>query len=84
MSPNPDRRHPNIVNLTEIEPVENEKGTRFGYKGKRLGPHVGAQKIGAAAMTSASQGFFSSPSPWVRALIKEQPSVDYYDGEEID
>ena len=27
-----ERRHPNIVNLSEIEPEDNAKGNRFGYR----------------------------------------------------
>jgi len=40
------RRHPAVVNLTELEPNTVEKGTKFGYTAKRLGRETGATRIG--------------------------------------
>jgi uncharacterized cupin superfamily protein len=42
------RRHPNIVNLAEIEPQQHEKGARFGYAMRWLGMGTGARGIGCS------------------------------------
>jgi uncharacterized cupin superfamily protein len=39
------RRHPNVVNIDEIEPMSRGKG-RFGAAAKRLGVPAGAKAIG--------------------------------------
>ncbi len=43
------RRHPNVVNLSEI-PVQAAPphGDKFAYSARRLGPTVGARQIGCA------------------------------------
>src|SRR5690606_25452124 len=40
-----------------------------------------SKKIAAVAAQSMTKGFLSSSGPWVRMLVKEQPNVDYYEGE---
>ena len=167
------RKHPRIINVSEVEARTETKGAKFGYSGRRLGPRVGAKSIGcsyfevepgrqafpnhfhtaneesvfviegqghvrigpdeieirvgdyisfpvgpdnshsvrnssktvlrllcfstlnpvevvgypdsqktaAFAMPDASQGLRSGGSPWVRMLVKNQPPVDYYEGE---
>ena len=40
------RRHPHVVNLDEVEARMQTKGTRFGGASKRLGPHVGSERLG--------------------------------------
>jgi uncharacterized cupin superfamily protein len=40
-----ERRHLNVVNIDEVEPMERPKG-RFGAKAKRLGAPAGARGIG--------------------------------------
>lgn len=168
------RKHSQIVNIAEVEPRVEKRGDRFGFVGRRLGPHVGAKAIGSSyieiqpgrqafpnhfhtsneeavfviegrghvrigkdeveikagdyigfpvgpdhahsirnsseevlkllcistlnpvevvgypdskktaafAMADASKGLVSGGTPWVRMLVKEQPSVDYYEGED--
>jgi uncharacterized cupin superfamily protein len=167
------KKHPNIANISDVEPRTESKGERFGYTGRRLGPQVGAKsigtsyieiapgrqafphhfhtaneeavfiiegtgilrigkdevqivagdyisfpvgpdhahsirnesgaplkmlaistlhpveivgypdskKFGVAAMADASKGLMSTGSPWVRLMIRDQASVDYYEGE---
>jgi uncharacterized cupin superfamily protein len=167
------KKHPNVVNINEVEPRVEAKGDKFGYRGRRLGPQVGAKQIGcsyfeiepgkqafphhfhssneealfvlegvgtvrigsetieicagdyvsfpvgpehahsikntsnnvlkclcmstlhsvevvgypdskkvaAFAMADASKGLLGGATPWVRMMIKEQPSVDYYEDE---
>jgi len=168
------RKHPNIINTSEVEARVESRGTKFGFKGRRLGPLVGAKSIGSSlieiepgrqafpnhyhtaneeavyvlegkghvrigkeeiaieagdyiafpvgpetshsirnssnaplkmlcistlhpvevigypdskkvaafALPEAGKGFMTGASPWVRMLVKEQPNVDYYEGEE--
>lgn len=168
-----ERRHPNVVNVSEVEPFETSKGSKFALKVKRLGSNTGAtgvgcnwfevppgktafpfhfhcgieealfvlegtgtlrvgdarvkveagdwvslppgpehahqllnsgtgplrylclsdktradvvgypdsKKIGALA---GPGGFDPSTPPWVRAIVKEDAQVDYYDGESVD
>lgn len=40
------RRHPNVVNLSEIEPDERLKGSRIGAKFKPVGARAGASGLG--------------------------------------
>jgi uncharacterized cupin superfamily protein len=40
-----ERRHPQVVNVDEVEPMQRAKG-RFGAKAKRLGASAGARGIG--------------------------------------
>lgn len=40
-----ERRHPNVINLDEVEAVSREKGTRFGLTARRLGPKTGAAAV---------------------------------------
>lgn len=167
------RKHPNVINISEVEPRIEERGEKFGFQGRRLGPHVGSQKIGSSyieippgrqafpnhfhsaneeavfviegqgsarigkqqveittgdylsfpvgpdhahsitntstkplkllcistlnpvevvgypdskktacfAMADSSKGLMSGAAPWVRIIVKDQESVDYYDGE---
>lgn len=42
------RRHPNVVNLNEIEPTRNEKGSRFASATRWLGRATGARGIGCS------------------------------------
>jgi uncharacterized cupin superfamily protein len=168
-----ERKHPNIINISEVEPRVELRGNKFGFIGRRLGPHVGAKSIGSSfieiqpgrqafpnhfhtsneeavfviegkghvrigkdeveistgdyiafpvgpdhthsiqnssqavlkllcistlnpvevvgypdskktaafAMADSSKGLLSGATPWVRMLVKDQPSVDYYEGE---
>ncbi len=39
------RRHPNVVNRDELEPMEMRQGT-FHVRGRRFGPHAGNQQLG--------------------------------------
>jgi uncharacterized cupin superfamily protein len=43
-----DRRHPNVVNLTELEPRTVSKGGRFGFTTRRLGHESGGRGIGCS------------------------------------
>lgn len=47
------KRHPNVVNINEVEPRVVEKGTRFAFKGYRLGAPSGASMLGC--------GYFEVP-----------------------
>jgi uncharacterized cupin superfamily protein len=40
------RRHPNVVNVNEVEPTSSEKGSRFGFVNRRLGQATGGRGIG--------------------------------------
>jgi uncharacterized cupin superfamily protein len=42
------RRHPNVVNIADLEPRAVSKGTRFGFTSKRLATACGARGIGAS------------------------------------
>jgi uncharacterized cupin superfamily protein len=42
------RRHPNVVNLSELEAQKQEKGKRFGSAFKPLGAATGARGIGCS------------------------------------
>lgn len=42
-----------------------------------------SKKVAAVGSKDISKGIFSTPDVWIRLLVKEQVSVDYYDGEEI-
>jgi uncharacterized cupin superfamily protein len=41
----PERRHPQVINIDEIEPEEQVEG-RFGYKERQLGDPCGAKALG--------------------------------------
>jgi len=43
----PVRRHPNVLNLDEAEPMERMVGTRFGGVMRRVAKPAGAEKLGA-------------------------------------
>ncbi|MCC7072049.1 MAG: cupin domain-containing protein [Deltaproteobacteria bacterium] len=43
-----DRRHPNVVNLDELEAKPSSAGTRFGFSAKGLGAATGSQGIGCS------------------------------------
>jgi uncharacterized cupin superfamily protein len=43
------RRHPQVVNVDEVEPMERSRG-RFGATAKRLGANAGAKRIGFSWM----------------------------------
>ena len=40
------RRHPNVINLDEIDARSTEKGTKFGASFKQLGSSTGASAVG--------------------------------------
>lgn len=40
-----------------------------------------SKKTAVFAMSDSSKGLMSGPAPWVRMIIKDQNSVDYYEGE---
>jgi uncharacterized cupin superfamily protein len=42
------RRHPNVVNVSELEPKAASKGTRFGFSTRTLGYETGARGIGCS------------------------------------
>src|SRR5690242_4639516 len=42
------RRHPNVVNVSELEANKREKGTRFALASKGLGLAAGATGIGCS------------------------------------
>jgi uncharacterized cupin superfamily protein len=42
----PERRHPSVANLTEVEPQTSAKGSRFGATRRSLGRATDAQRIG--------------------------------------
>jgi uncharacterized cupin superfamily protein len=42
------QRHPNVLNLSEVEPREQKEGVRFGFKTRLLGKSAGARGIGAS------------------------------------
>ncbi len=42
------QKHPNIINISEVEPRIESKGDKFGFKGCRLGPKVGVKSIGTS------------------------------------
>jgi uncharacterized cupin superfamily protein len=58
----PARRHPRVVNLDEVEPMERGKG-RFGAKARRLGAPAGAKEIGFNWM-ELQPGKTSFPYHW--------------------
>jgi len=41
-----ERRHPSVVNISEVAPRTVEKGTRFSVTAKSLGRETGAQQLG--------------------------------------
>ena len=56
------RRHPQVVNIDEVEPMERIKG-RFGARSKRLGSPAGAREIGFNWM-ELQPGKTSFPYHW--------------------
>ncbi len=42
------KKHPNVTHLSEVEPRVVEKGKKFAFTGKRLGPTSGARALGCA------------------------------------
>lgn len=42
------RKHANIINISEVEPRVESRGEKFGFQGRRLGPHVGCKSIGSS------------------------------------
>jgi len=40
------KKHPNVTNISEVEPRIVEKGKRFGFTGKRMGVASGATALG--------------------------------------
>ena len=55
----PERRHPNVVNIDEVEANELKKGQHHA-KTRRLGPHAGNAQIGAT-LTELPLGAMSYP-----------------------
>jgi uncharacterized cupin superfamily protein len=47
----PERRHPQVVNLAEVEPRTVSKGKRFGHTARGLGRAVDATKLGCTHYT---------------------------------
>ena len=43
-----------------------------------------SKKIAFAGGVDAAKGLMAGAGPWVRGMIKEQPPVDYYEGENAD
>lgn len=43
-----ERKHPNIINMADIESRVETKGEKFGFKSKRFGPLVGSKSIGSS------------------------------------
>ena len=58
----PARRHAQVVNLDELEPMERTKG-RFGVKAKRLGASAGTKAVGFNWM-ELQPGMTSFPYHW--------------------
>ena len=48
----PDRRHPNVVNLEEVDPVDQTKGN-FGSRKRRLGAAAGGTALGCSHLEVA-------------------------------
>lgn len=46
--PMSERRHPNVINLDELEGKPSSTGARFGYTSKALGAATGSQGIGCS------------------------------------
>ena len=42
------KKHPNVTNIHEAEARAMGKGSKFGFKGKRLGPSSGAVSLGCS------------------------------------
>ena len=42
------RRHPNVVNVNEVEPISREKGNRFAHVDRHLGYSTGGRGIGCS------------------------------------
>lgn len=42
------KKHPNITHLNEVQPRVVEKGEKFAFTGKRLGPDSGASLLGCS------------------------------------
>lgn len=42
----PQRRHPNVVNVDEVEPFTTETGSKFGASIRQLGNPTGAKAVG--------------------------------------
>ncbi len=55
----PERRHPHVVNIDEVEAVEMQKGKHHA-RNRRLGPHAGNAQIGAT-LTELPPGALSFP-----------------------
>jgi uncharacterized cupin superfamily protein len=55
----PERRHPNVVNVDEIEATETKKGTHH-VSNRRLGPVAGNAQLGAT-LTELPPGAISYP-----------------------
>jgi uncharacterized cupin superfamily protein len=65
---NPTDQPLKLLAISTLQPVEV-----IGYPDSK--------KTAAFALPDASKGFKSGASPWVRMLVKDQPPVDYYEGE---
>ena len=58
-----ERRHPNVVNLSEIEPRVTTEGTRFGSSTRRLGAAAGGVGLGASYF-EVEPGRTAFPAHW--------------------
>ena len=47
-----DRRHPNVINRDEVEPMDRQQG-KFHVHGRRFGPHTGNQQLGGQLLELA-------------------------------
>ena len=84
----PERRHPQVVNVEEVEPREVTKGTRFAAKMRSLGRNTGAKGLGCT-LYEVPPGRSAFPKhahfanePSLRAIFGQDAQVDYYDGED--
>jgi uncharacterized cupin superfamily protein len=55
----PERRHPNVVNVDEVDSTEMKKGRHHSLN-RRLGPHAGNAQLGAT-LTELPPGAISFP-----------------------
>lgn len=47
MTDRDDRRHPNVINVDEVDPIESDKG-RFTFAARRLGSETGGVGLGCS------------------------------------
>ena len=64
-----DRRHPNVVNVAELEPRELAVGTKFGSRARSLAAAAGGKGIGAT-WHEVAPGRAAYPAHW--HAVKEE------------